>query len=286
MPSNRLQCVLERAGVDSRRHCASIIAGGAVRVNGAVVREPGFHVEDPETAVIEVSGHRIDTAAPPRRRVILLNKPRGTLCTRAEGPGRTVYDLLRGVRERVVSAGRLDRDSEGLLVLSNDGALVNELSHPSRGHSKTYRVQVCGLFDQDTLDTLQGPMTLDGERLAPVRVEYAERLRDGPLGPRHRLVFILHEGRNRQIRRMCEKAGLRVEALRRVAINRLHLPTDLVGGAWRDATEREIALLLTADAASLSPWSPSPSPSPSPSLRTNGKPPTASRKPNPRRQSR
>lgn len=256
MPSNRLQCVLERAGIDSRRHCASIIAGGAVRVNGAVVREPGFRVEDPGSAVIEVNGRPIDLARVPRRRVILLYKPRGVLCTREEGRGETVYDLLRGVRERVVSAGRLDRDSEGLLVLSNDGALVNELTHPSHGHSKRYRVQVCGVFDQETLDALQGPMELDGVRLAPVRVEYLERLRDGPFGPRHRLLFTLREGRNRQIRRMCEKTGLRVESLRRVAVNRLRMPTDLRCGCWRDATEREITLLLSQDSAPLVPWKP------------------------------
>ncbi|MBR1608470.1 MAG: rRNA pseudouridine synthase [Kiritimatiellae bacterium] len=256
MASNRLQCILERAGVDSRRHCASIIAGGAVKVDGRIVREPGFRVENPESAVIEVEGRRISAADPPRRRVILMNKPRGTLCTREEGRGETVYDLLRGVKERVVSAGRLDRDSDGLLVLSNDGELVNELTHPRNGHSKTYRVQVCGVFDDETLDSLQGPMELDGVRLAPVRVEYAMRLADGPAGPRHRLVFKLKEGRNRQIRRMCEKTGLRVESLRRTAVNALKLPTDLRSGCWREATPREIELLLKADKAPLRPWRP------------------------------
>ena len=243
--SERLQCVLARLGVDSRRHCASIIAGGAVRVDGKVVREPGFRVEDPETAVIEVDGRRVSPppgGAGPRTRTILLDKPRGVLCSKEEGRGETVYDLLRGVRERVVSAGRLDRDSEGLLVLSNDGALVNELTHPRYGHSKVYRVQAAGVFDDATLDALQGPMELDGRPLAPVRVEYARRLADGPLGPRHRLLFTLREGRNRQIRRMCEAVGLRVEALRREAINRLKLPTDLRAGEWCGVPRGQLAL--------------------------------------------
>ena len=254
--SVRLQVLLASLGVDSRRHCASLVAGGAVRVNGEVVREPGFRVERPETDVVEVDGRRVSPAPPRERRTILLNKPRGVLCTREEGRGRTVYDLLRGVRERVVTAGRLDRDSAGLLVLSDDGALVNRLTHPRFGHEKRYEVQVAGLFDQATLDALQGPMELDGYRLRPVRVEYRRRLPDGPLGPRHRLLFTLREGRNRQIRAMCERVGLRVESLVRVAINALRLPSDLRAGAWRDATPRELGLLGRAPETPLRPWSP------------------------------
>ena len=178
--SVRLQSLLSSLGVDSRRHCASLVAGGAVRVDGEIVREPGFRVENPETAVVEVNGRRVCPAPPRARRTILLNKPRGVLCTREEGRGRTVYDLLAGVPERVVTAGRLDRDSAGLLVLSDDGALVNRLTHPRFGHEKRYEVQAAGFFDQETLDALQGPMELDGYRLRPVRVEYLRRLADGP----------------------------------------------------------------------------------------------------------
>ena len=254
--SVRLQTLLSTLGVDSRRHCASVIAGGAVRVNGTVVREPGFRVERPETDVVEVNGRRVSPAPPRARRTILLNKPRGVLCTREAGRGTTVYDLLSGVRERVVSAGRLDRDSAGLLVLSDDGALVNELTHPRFGHEKRYEVQAAGLFDQDTLDALQGPMEIDGYRIRPVRVEYLRRLADGPLGPRHRLLFVLREGRNRQIRAMCERVGLRVETLVRVAINGLRLPSDLRAGGWRDASPREIELLGRVPDAPLRPWSP------------------------------
>ena len=254
--SERLQCILARLGVDSRRHCASIVAGGAVRVDGKVVREPGFRVEHPETDVVEVDGRRVSPAAPRARRTILLNKPRGVLCTREAGRGETVYDLLRGVRERVVSAGRLDRDSAGLLVLSDDGALVNRLTHPRFGHEKRYEVQAAGLFDQSTLDALQGPMEIDGYRIRPVRVEYLRRLADGPLGPRHRPLFVLREGRNRQIRNMCERVGLRVETLVRTAINGLRLPSDLRAGAWRDLTPRERELLERVPAAPLRPWSP------------------------------
>ena len=247
MPSNRLQCVLERLGVDSRRHCAALVRSGAVSVDGVVVREPGFRVENPEQAEIAISGRRIDAAAAPRRRTLLMNKPRGVLCTREEGRGRTVYDLLGGVRERVVTAGRLDRDSEGLLVLSNDGALIDEITHPRHGHEKKYRVQARGRFSQETFDLLNGPMELDGVPLAPMRVEYLVRLPDAPDGAaRHRLLFTLREGRNRQVRKMCEKAGLSVETLRRVAINALSLPPDLKSGCWRDATAAELHRLLSS----------------------------------------
>lgn len=254
--SVRLQSLLSSLGVDSRRHCASLVAGGAVRVDGEIVREPGFRVENPETAVVEVNGRRVCPAPPRARRTILLNKPRGVLCTREEGRGRTVYDLLAGVPERVVTAGRLDRDSAGLLVLSDDGALVNRLTHPRFGHEKRYEVQAAGFFDQETLDALQGPMELDGYRLRPVRVEYLRRLADGPLGPRHKLLFTLREGRNRQIRAMCERVGLRVESLVRVAVNGLHLPSNLRAGRWRDLTPRERELLERVPTAPLRPWSP------------------------------
>lgn len=246
--STRLQCILADAGVDSRRHCASIISGGAVSVNGETIREPGFRVEDPAGAVILVNGKPLARAK--RTRTVILNKPRGVSCTKDCSRGPTVYDCLRGVKERLVSAGRLDRDSEGLLVLSNDGDLINRLTHPRFGHEKTYRVQTCGMFDEETLRFLNGPVTLeDGYETRPARVEYAMRLHDGPLGPRHRLVFRLREGRNRQIRQMCEQAGLRVESLCRTAVNALELPTDLKAGGWRDVTEKEMKLLLRAPAA-------------------------------------
>lgn len=254
----RLQCLLARAGVDSRRHCASIIAGGAVSVNGKIVREPGLRLSPEQTCDIRVNGRRIfpvGAQQAPRIRVVAMNKPRGLLCTKAEGTGRTVYELLGGIPERLVSAGRLDRDSEGLLILTNDGALVNRLTHPRYGHEKTYRVVACGLFSDETLDTLQGPLQLDGIALAPVRVEYLRRLRDSPTGEgRHALVFRLREGRNRQIRRMCEIAALRVESLKRTAINAFTLPKELKPGEWRDVTAAELALLEKVPSSPLKPW--------------------------------
>lgn len=256
--SIRLQSLLSQLGVDSRRHCASLVAGGAVRVNGELVREPGFRVENPERDVVEVNGRRVSPAPERARRTIVLNKPRGVLCTREEGRGTTVYDLLRGVPERLVSAGRLDRESEGLLVLSDDGALVNRLTHPRYGHEKRYEVRVAGPFGQETLDALQGPMELDGYRIRPVRVEYRRRLADGPAGPRHELLFCLREGRNRQIRLMCEAVGLRVESLVRTAVNAFRLPRGLRPGAWRDLSPRELAALERAPSEPLRPWAPEP----------------------------
>ena len=254
--SPRLQCVLARLGLASRRHCAGIIAGGAVSVNGTIVREPGYRLENPDQAVICVNGKQVFPANKPQRtRTVILNKPRGLLCTADESRGKSIFSCLRQFPERLFSAGRLDRDSDGLLILSTDGALVDRLTHPRYGHTKLYAVQVCGIFDETSLRQLQEPMRLeDGYQTKPVRVEYVQRLHDGEFGPRHRLHFTLREGRNRQIRQMCAQVGLRVESLTRIALNALELPTDLKSGQARDLTEKEMALLQKTDPAPLRPW--------------------------------
>lgn len=254
--SPRLQCVLARLGLASRRHCAGIIAGGAVSVNGTIVREPGYRLENPDQAVICVNGKQVFPAKKTQQtRTVILNKPRGLLCTADESNGKSIFSCLRQFHERLFSAGRLDRDSDGLLILSTDGALVDRLTHPRYGHTKLYAVQVCGIFDETSLRQLQEPMRLeDGYQTKPVRVEYVQRLHDGEFGPRHRLHFTLREGRNRQIRQMCAQVGLRVESLTRIALNALELPTDLKSGQARDLTEKEMALLQKTDPAPLRPW--------------------------------
>lgn len=256
--SSRLQCVLARLGVASRRRCAAIIAGGAVTVNGTIIREPGYHVENPEQDVIRVQGQQVSPPQEaPARRVLMFNKPVGVLCTASTTENRrTIFDLLKGFRERLVSAGRLDLHSQGLLILSNDGALIDRLTHPRYGHTKIYLVDVSGGdFSASTLDVLQSPMTLeDGYQIRPARVEYIKPLH-GAMGTRlHRLRFTLREGRNRQIRQMCEQAGLKVVNLTRVAINGLHLPPDLKPGQARDLSARQLALLEEIDGRPLRPW--------------------------------
>lgn len=232
----RLQVYMEHLGIASRRRSAELVKAGQVLVNGVRILEPGYRIQNPGRDVITVSG-RVYT--PPRHivhRTIMLNKPAGLICSSRDDHGPTVFECLRGIRERLVCVGRLDKESEGLLLLSNDGDLVNRLTHPRYGHRKEYLVVASGLFDEATLAFLNSPMQIDGYRIRPAQVDYLERLPDGLRAPRHRLRFVLGEGRNRQIRNMCELAGLRVQSLVRTAINGLRLPRDLRPGQWRDLT--------------------------------------------------
>lgn len=246
----RLQSFMEHLGIASRRHAADIIKSGDVLVNGERVMEPGFRVQNPKTDVLTVRG---EVYTLPRggmkMRTIMLNKPRGLICSSDDSRGETVFACLNGIPERLVCVGRLDMNSEGLLLLSSDGDFVNRMTHPKFGHSKEYIVSVGGTFDQEVLDFLNSSMKMDGYRIRPAKVDYLERLADGRNHDRHRLRFLLHEGRNRQIRNMCELARLRVQTLNRTAINGLRLPDDLQPGQWRDLTAANFALLEQAPEA-------------------------------------
>ena len=232
----RLQNILARAGVASRRGAAALIESGAVTVDGLVVREPGARFG--ESAQVRVNGRPV--AAGERKRTIVLNKPVGVLSTMSDPfGGRTVAELVK-TPERLVPIGRLDKDSEGLLLMSNDGTLVNELTHPRYGHTKTYVVKVAGRWSAEKLATLRSPLTLDdGYTIRPVPVEV---LRD--FGDNTRLLrFVLGEGRKRQIRKMCSAAHLVVLTLKRVAVGSFELPPDLAPGEWRDLSPEEIGRL-------------------------------------------
>ena len=223
----RLQNVLSHRGVASRRHAAEIIAAGRVTVDGRVVTEPGVRV-DPAAVRIAVDGKPLGVAAE-KTRTIMMYKPAGVLSTLSDPfGGRTVADLLRGkVRERLVPVGRLDKDSEGLLLLSNDGALVNRLTHPRFEHEKIYIVRAAGRWNEEKLRVLRGPVEMpDGYVTRPVPVEVV-RLGDDNV---HVLCFHLREGRKRQIRYMCSAAHLVVLSLKRVAVGALRLPDDLKSG--------------------------------------------------------
>ena len=235
----RLQNILSHRGVASRRHAAEIIAAGRVSVDGAVVREPGFRV-DPATSKIAVDGKTLPTATE-RKRTIMMYKPAGVLSTVSDPfGGKTVADLLRGkVSERLVPVGRLDKDSEGLLLLSNDGDLTLRLTHPRYEHEKTYVVRAAGRWSPDKLETLRSPLVIDGYRIRPVPVEVIRNGSDNV----HVLLFKLREGRKRQIRYMCSAAHLVVLSLKRVAIGALRLPDDLRPGEFRDLMPHELALL-------------------------------------------
>ena len=232
----RLQNILAHAGVASRRGAATLIESGVVTVDGLVVKEPGARFD--AGVEIKVNGKRI--AAEETHRTIVLYKPVGVLSTMSDPfGGRTVAELVR-TPERLVPIGRLDKDSEGLLLMSNDGTLVNELTHPRFNHTKTYLVKVAGRWSEEKLKTLRSPLTLDdGYTIRPVPVEVVQ-----DFGNNTRLLkFVLSEGRKRQIRKMCSAAHLVVLTLKRVKVGNFELPRDLRPGEWRDLTDAELKLL-------------------------------------------
>ena len=239
----RLQNILSHRGVASRRAAATMIEEGRVAVDGLVVREPGARF-DPASVRISVDGREL-AAARERTRTIVMYKPVGVLSSVSDPHGETVIDLLRkngGMRERLVPVGRLDKDSEGLLLLSNDGDLTLKLTHPRYEHEKTYIVRAAGRWNEDKLRILRGSVTMpDGYVTRPVPVEVVREGRDNV----HVLCFKLREGRKRQIRYMCSAAHLVVVKLKRVAVGGVRLPDDLQPGEWRDLSAEEAARLLT-----------------------------------------
>ena len=245
----RLQKILSQAGVSSRRAAETLMAEGRVSVNGVVVRELGTKA-DADADDIRVDGRRVKGAE--RKRYLLLNKPRGFVSTRSDPQRRpTVMNLLVGVREYVYPVGRLDYDTEGLLLLTNDGDLAAMLTHPRHGVERTYRVRVAGTPDNGALRRLRTGVPLDGHRTLPAEVTLtgaARGARDSTLE------LTIREGRNRQVRRMCEAVGHPVHALARTRIGPL---TDrrLATGAWRDLTDAEVTMLR-----GLVPRAPSPAP--------------------------
>lgn len=236
--NERLQNILAKAGVASRRAAAEIISSGAVTVDGRVVTEPGARF-DAAAVQILVGGKPL--APRGRMRTIVVYKPVGVVTTMSDPFGeRTVADIV-STPERLVPVGRLDRDSEGLLLMSNDGVLVNRLTHPRFGHRKTYIVKTAGRWSEEKLATLRSPITLDdGYTIRPVPVEVL-RINDNNT---QTLRFVLSEGRKRQIRKMCSAAHLAVLTLKRVAVGSFQLPRDLAPGQWRDLSAAEIEALF------------------------------------------
>jgi pseudouridine synthase len=239
--AERLQKILSGAGVASRRTAETLIEQGRVTVNGRTVTELGSKA-DPEADDIRVDGRRVKAAQ--RRRYILLYKPRGYITTRSDPQHRpTVIELLAkgGVKEYVYPVGRLDYDSEGLLLLTSDGELAAHLTHPRHGVEREYEVRVKGVPDSHDLDRLSRGISLEGRRTGPARVEVAKVI-EAESGPQALLSFVIHEGRNRQVRNMCDAIGHPVVRLRR----RRNGPiTDehIRPGEFRDLSPQEVALL-------------------------------------------
>jgi len=235
----RLQKILSAAGVASRRAAERLIVEGRVSVNGETVRELGTKA-DPGADDIRVDGRRVTIAA--KRRYLLLNKPRGYVCTRSDPEGRpTILDLLGPIaaREYLYPVGRLDYDSEGLLLVTNDGDLAARLTHPRHGVEREYEARVRGVPGAPTLARLAQGVRIEGRRTAPADVSLLRTLagRDQAL-----LSVVVREGRNRQVRRMCEAVGHPVVGLRRVRIGPLADPT-LRSGEVRELTAREVEAL-------------------------------------------
>ena len=229
----RLQKLIARAGVCSRRSAESLLTAGRVTVNG-VAAQLGDKA-DAETDVIAIDGTAIAFAEPSV--YLMLNKPRGYVTTLSDELGRaTAAELVADCGVRVFPVGRLDKDSEGLLLFTNDGALMQAMTHPSHQVDKTYEVTVTGQLE-GAEDRLSAVTELDGELIVPAQVEIMERREGQTL-----LRVTIHQGKNRQIRRMCAQVGMQVTRLRRVSEDALTLG-DLKPGQWRYLTDAEVAAL-------------------------------------------
>lgn len=231
----RLQKLLAQAGMGSRRACDELVGSGRVRVNG-VVADLGTRV-DPERDVIEVDGRRIALNSTPV--VLMLNKPAGIVTTMSDDRGRPcVGDLVRGYPQRLFHVGRLDEETEGLLLLTNDGDLAHRLMHPSHGVYKTYLAEVRGRMEPGTVRQLLSGVEL-GDGFAA-----ADAARVLSASDRWSLLeLVLHEGRKHIVRRMCKAVGHPVERLRRTRLGSLELG-DLPLGDMRELTAQEVADLV------------------------------------------
>jgi len=230
----RLQKIISGYGIASRREAEKLIAEGVVKVNGnqAVLGSKA----DPEKDKIEVRG--VLLTDPGARVYIMLHKPRGFITTMSDELGRkTVLDLVSDCPARVYPVGRLDNNSEGLLLMTNDGTVANALMHPKFEVTKTYMVKVSGSDIDTSVARLGDDMIIDGYKTAPASVKILEKIGDDAT-----LTITIHEGRNRQVRKMCEQVNLTVKRLKRVAEGKLLLG-ELRYGKWRYLTESEIKYL-------------------------------------------
>ena len=237
MAEVRLQKFLAESGVASRRKSEELIDQGRVKVNGRVAMI-GDKV-DPKKDTITVNGKKIVKTK--TFTYVVLHKPRGFITTMSDEMDRKcVAELIKDVPGRVYPVGRLDRDSEGMLLFTNDGAFANAMTHPTKHVPKTYRVTVRPSITEDQITALTQGVIIEDRKTAPAEVRVITK-EEG----RVVLEIILYEGRNRQIRKMCEEVGLEVARLKRTAIGSIKLGM-LKQGAWRNLTEDEVRKLMIA----------------------------------------
>jgi len=236
----RLQKILAQAGYGSRRACEQLILQGRVRLNGQVVTQLGTRA-NPQSDVIEVDGKRVQL--PKQHTYILLHKPAGVVTTRLDPHAtRTVKDLLQGVSAPVFPVGRLDADTTGALLLTDDGDLAYRLMHPRYGVPKTYLVEVRGEVGEEAICRLKKGVQLEDGITAPAQVQKVRYLTDRKTTL---LRLTIHEGRKRQVKRMCQAVGHPVVRLHRERFGPLTL-RNLPVGAWRYLTAEEVADLYRA----------------------------------------
>jgi 23S rRNA pseudouridine2605 synthase len=236
----RLQVVLARFGIASRRGVVSLIEEGKVSVNGKIVLEKGFRV-NASSDKIAVDGRELETEASPEKRYFMFNKPKGVMTTLQDPNAEsTVADFFGDVPERVFPVGRLDRDTTGLLLLTNDGELSFRLTHPKFGVPKHYRAMVQGVVTDDKIKYLEKGVELEEGMTAPCKIKVEQR------GARFTVLAVtLHEGKKRQIRRIFQKVGHFVKDLERVSYGPLSLG-KLAEGQRRELTSSEVKALYAA----------------------------------------
>ena len=233
----RLQKFLADNGVASRRKSEELIMAGKVKVNGHVA-QIGQKV-NPRKDLVTVGKQKIVPQKNRKMVYVMLHKPRGYVTTVSDEQNRkTVMDLVSDIDERIYPVGRLDKDSEGLLILTNDGSFTNAMTHPSHNYAKVYRVTVRPKVTDEMLYNMRNGIEIDGKKTAPCEITVLTTEENRVV-----LEFILKEGRNRQIRKMCESQGLEVARLKRTAIGPIKLGM-LPQGKYRELSEQEIKKLL------------------------------------------
>ncbi len=232
----RLQKIMAELGVASRRKCEELILQGKVKVNSVVVKELGVKA-DKQKDKIEVEGKILSNQT--HNIYVMLNKPSDYITSSKDQFNRpTVLDLTSEIKERIFPVGRLDYDTEGLLILTNDGDLTYKITHPSHNIDKTYRALVVGRIEQQDIDTFAEGIFIDEYKTSPAKLTVLEIKNNNSL-----VDITIHEGKNRQVRKMCDAVNHGVISLKRISIGKLELG-DLMKGHWRYLKEEEIKYLF------------------------------------------